>query len=320
MKLGVLTALFHDLTLPKTLDILQSQGLDAVEFGTGNYPGNKHCNPDRLLGKPELQKKFLDSIEKRGMTITALSCHGNALHPNRGLAKKFDATAKKTIRLASELGVKTVVDFSGCPGDGPHARYPNWVTCPWPPDFGKILDWQWEKSVIPYWTRHAQFAKDHGVRIAIEMHPGFVCYSPETLLKLRKAVGNTVGANLDPSHLFWQGIDPVKAVKLLGKSIHYVHAKDTRVDPLNTELNGVLDNKGYGDVGARSWVFRTCGYGHGREFWVDFVSALRVVGYDDVLSIEHEDSLMSSMEGFTKAVEFLKSIVIKEKPGAMWWA
>lgn len=321
MKLGVLTALFYDRPLGKALDVVKEQGLDMAEIGTGNYPGNNHCDTDGLLKSADARKKFLAEFEKRGLELSALSCHGNPLHPDRAVAKKFDETAKKTIRLAEQLGVKTVVDFSGCPGDGPKAKYPNWVTCPWPPDFLSILEWQWDKSVVPYWTKHAKFAKDHGVRIAIEMHPGFVVYSPETLMKLRKLVGPTVGANLDPSHLFWQGIDPVKSVRYLGNAIHYVHAKDTGIDPVNTQTGtGVLDTKHYGDLAGRSWVFRTCGWGHGREFWAPFSSALREVGYDHVLSIEHEDSMMSSMEGFTKAVNFLRDIVIREKPGAMWWA
>jgi sugar phosphate isomerase/epimerase len=273
-----------------------------------------------MLASSDARKKFLDLVHSHGLEISALSCHGNSLHPNAKLAKKFDATAKKTIKLASLLGVKTVVDFSGCPGDGPTAKYPNWVTCPWPPDFISVLEWQWEKKVIPYWKQHAKFAKDHGVRIAIEMHPGFVVYSPETMMKLRKEVGPTVGANLDPSHLFWQGIDPVESVRYLGKAVHYVHAKDTKIHPSTTPVVGVLDTKHYGDVNGRSWLFRTCGYGHGREFWAPFISELRVQGYDSFISIEHEDGLMSSMEGFTKAVEFLRPIVISEKAGAMWWA
>jgi sugar phosphate isomerase/epimerase len=183
-----------------------------------------------------------------------------------------------------------------------------------------ILEWQWDKVVVPYWKRHAKFAEDHGVKIAIEMHPGFVCYSPETLMKLRERTSKAVGANLDPSHLFWQNIDPIRSVSYLGKAIHYVHAKDTRIDPANTAITGGLDTKHYGDIANRSWLFRTCGYGHGTEFWTSFVSALRTVGYDHVLSIEHEDSLMSAMEGFQKAVSFLKPLVIYEKAGAMWWA
>ncbi|HDN67377.1 MAG TPA: sugar phosphate isomerase/epimerase, partial [Firmicutes bacterium] len=173
---------------------------------------------------------------------------------------------------------------------------------------------------IPYWQKAGKFAQEHGVRICLEMHPGFVVYNTETLLRLREAVGEVIGANFDPSHLFWQGMDPIASVRKLGSAIFHVHAKDCRIDPFNASVNGVLDTKSYGDEIHRSWIFRTVGYGHGHEFWKDFVSTLRMVGYDDVLSIEHEDSLMSVNEGFTKAVAFLKEILLTEATGEMWWA
>ena len=153
------------------------------------------------------------------------------------------------------------------------------------------------------------------------MHPGFCVYNPETLLKLRAAVGDVIGANLDPSHLIWQGIDPVMAIRALEGAIYHVHAKDTKVDKYNTAVNGVLDTKHYGDEIHRSWIFRTVGYGNNEEFWRAFVSNLRLCGYDKVLSIEHEDSLMTIDEGLKKAVEFLDKVMIKEeKPTGMRWA
>ncbi len=96
--------------------------------------------------------------------------------------------------------------------------------------------------------------------------------------------------------------------------------KDTWLDPANIARNGVLDTKPYTDELHRSWIFRTVGYGHGPEFWRSLISELRLAGYDGALSIEHEDSLMSTNEGFTKAVEFLKDSVIRKAPGEAWWA
>ena len=198
-----------------------------------------------------------------GFTISALSCHGNPLHPDKDRAKHDQEVSRKTIRLAEKLGVPVVVDFSGCPGDSPNAKWPNWVTCPWPPDYLEILKWQWEEVVTPYWIKHAKFAADHGVKVAIEMHPGFVVYSPETMLKLRAIAGPTIGCNYDPSHMFWQGIDPIAAIRVLGDSIFHVHAKDTQIYERNLPLTGVLDTKSYTDERNRAWIFRTCGYGHG---------------------------------------------------------
>jgi sugar phosphate isomerase/epimerase len=226
---------------------------------------------------------------------------------------------RKTILLAEKLGVTTVVDFSGCPGDSPDAKAPNWVTCPWPPEYLDVLAWQWDKVVTPFWVERAKFASDHGVKIAIEMHPGFVVYSPETLLRLRTIAGPSIGCNYDPSHMFWQSIDPIAAIRILGDAIFHVHAKDTQFYPSNLSRSGVLDTKPYTDERNRSWIFRTCGYGHGAEWWKEFVSTLRMFGYDNVLSIEHEDSLLSSEEGLAKAAHFLNEIVLKETPGAAWW-
>jgi sugar phosphate isomerase/epimerase len=318
MRVGVFTPLLSQLSLDDVLKKLKSYDIDRVELGTGNYPGGAHCKLSMLDNPAELAE-FQGKLKDSGVTISALSCHGNPLHPDKATREAMVKVSRDTIRLASKLGVKTVVDFSGCPGDSPTATAPNWVTCPWPPDFLDILAWQWDKVVTPFWTEHAKFAADHGVRIAIEMHPGFVAYSPETLLKLRSIAGPNVGCNYDPSHMFWQQIDPIAAVRVLGDAIFHVHAKDTQIYPANLPKTGVLDTKPYTDERNRSWIFRTCGYGHGAEWWKEFVSTLRMFGYDDVLSIEHEDSLLSPEEGLSKAARFLQEIVIREQPAAAWW-
>jgi len=318
MKVGVFTALLANFSIDKVLEKLKSLNIFTVELGTGNYPGDPHCKLSMLNDRQAL-KEFKQKLDSNGFTISALSCHGNPLHPNPAIAKAYQETSKRTVRLAETLGVPVVIDFSGCPGDSDKAKYPNWVTCPWPPEYLDLLAWQWDRKVIPYWTRHAQFAKDHGVKIAIEMHPGFVVYSPETLLKLRHAVGNTVGCNYDPSHMFWQGIDPIKAIRVLGDSIFHVHAKDTQIYESNLPKTGVLDTKKYTDERNRSWIFRSVGYGHAYGWWKEFVSTLRMFGYDYVLSIEHEDSLMSPDEGLTKGAAFLNAIVIRDRATAAWW-
>lgn len=320
MKIGVLTVLFSQQPLEQALDYVAQAGCQAVELGTGNYPGNAHCDPDKLLGDDAACKAFLKAVSSRNLEISALSCHGNPLHPDKKFAKEHHDTWRKTVQLAQKLGVNRVINFSGCPGDGPNATKPNWVTCAWPPDFAEIAEWQWKECVIPYWKEEGKFARQHGVKICFEMHPGFCVYNTETLLKLREAVGEVIGANFDPSHLFWQGMDPVASIRKLGGAIYHFHAKDCRIDPANSTVNGVLDIKPYGDEINRSWIFRTLGYGHDYGVWKEIISTLRLVGYDDVLSIEHEDSLMSVNEGFQKAVSFLKEVALFEKPGEMWWA
>ncbi|HOQ97550.1 MAG TPA: sugar phosphate isomerase/epimerase [Anaerolineae bacterium] len=319
MKIGVFDSLFSQLPLEDMLELLVDAGLDAVEIGTGNYPGASHIDVDALLADKQARDAYLAEFTSRGLIISAFSVHGNPIHPNRDMAERHDEAYRKTVRLAHEMGIPIVCVFSGCPGGGPEDRQPNWVTCPWPPEFSNTLNWQWQEVVIPYWQEAGAFAQQHGVRLAFEMHPGFVVYNPETLTRLRGAVGTVVGANFDPSHLFWQGIDPVAAIKSLEHSIYHVHAKDTAIDVQNVAVNGVLDTKPYRDIIHRSWVFRTVGYGHSLIEWRRIVSALRLVGYDYVLSIEHEDALASVGEGFSKAVAMLRESVLAETPAQPWW-
>jgi sugar phosphate isomerase/epimerase len=322
MKLSVLANLYGSKTLDETLRILTGLGIHTVEIGAGGYPGKANCNPAELLADEKKYKKFVDTFRKYNVDICALACHGNPVHPDKATAKSFDDDFKAAVTLAGKLGVDTVIGFSGCPGDFEGAKYPNWVTCPWPGDFLEILNWQWNSVLIPYWREMAAFAKEHGVsHIAFEMHPGFCVYNPETLLKLRAAVGDVVGANFDPSHLIWQGMDPVAAIRELKGAIYHVHAKDTKLDKYNIAKNGVLDTKHYSDELNRAWVFRTVGYGNGESYWRDMISNLRLCGYDRVLSIEHEDSVMTIDEGLSKAIAFLKGVTIfEEKPGTMSWA
>lgn len=318
MRVGVFTALLSQFPLDKVVEKLKTLDINTVEIGTGNYPGDPHCSLT-MLDNPKEPGEWKKKLDDNGFTISALSCHGNPLHPDPAVRKGYQETSKRTVQLAQKLGVPVVIDFSGCPGDHEGAKYPNWVTCPWPPEYLDVLEWQWDKVATPFWKEHGKFAADHGVKIAIEMHPGFVVYNPETMLKLRSIAGPSVGCNYDPSHMFWQSIDPIAAIRVLGDSIFHVHAKDTQIYDRNLPATGVLDTKKYTDERNRAWIFRTCGYGHDAQWWKEFISTLRMFGYDYVLSIEHEDSLMSPDEGLTKAAQFLNQIIIREQPAAPWW-
>lgn len=320
MKLGVMNPVINHMPFEDALKYLSGLGVQTIEIGAGGYPGDAHLKPDEILGNQDKIDNYKELLKKYNMEISAISCHGNPLHPNKEIAEDFHNQFKKAILAAEALGVDTVVGFSGCPGDCENSQNPNWVTCAWPNEYGDILKWQWEEKVIPYWKDMAEFAKAHNIKkIAFEMHPGFVVYNPETLLKLRAAVGDIIGANFDPSHLFWQGIDPVYAIKALEGAIYHFHAKDTKIDEYNSKVNGVLDTKSLGDVKNRSWLFRTIGYGHGSDVWNDIISTLKTCGYDGAISIEHEDALMSPTEGLEKAISFLKNVLIHESAGDMWW-
>ena len=322
MKLGVLTVLLGDLSLEKTLEYLKSLGVQQVEIGCGGYPGTAHADARKFLDNPKLIDDFVATIEKSGIEVAAFACHGNPLHPNKEIARDYHEQFKAAILLAEKVGVKTIVGFSGCPGDSETSQYPNWVVATWPEDFQTIKEWQWKEKLVPYWKDMSEFANNHGVtQIALELHPGFCVYNPETLLRLREAVGPTIGANFDPSHLFWQGIDPVLAIRELKGAIYHFHAKDTTIDSYNTSVNGVLSTTKFDDISNRSWVFRTVGYGHGEDVWRSIFSELRKNGYDGCISIEHEDGLMTTKEGLEKAVELLKrTIIFDSQQVTMYWA
>jgi len=319
MRIGLFTVLFQKLSFKQMLGRARQEGISAVEIGTGGYPGNHHCPLDELLASEARRSEYLEEIADHGMIISALSCQHEPLHPDVVLAGASDELFHKTVRLAAMLQVPVVNVLSSCPGGAAGDRCPNWVGCPWPPHFKTMLDYQWNEVGIPYWRRAAGFAGEHGVRIAMEMHPGMLVHNVETMLRLREAAGEALGCNFDASHLFWNGVDPVAAIRELGKAIYHVHGKDVWVDLLNIRVNGCIDSKPYGLVADRAWSFRTIGYGHDLKTWKDIVSALRVVGYDYVISIEHEDPLMSVDEGLRKAVGALKECIVSEAPGPMYW-
>lgn len=322
MKLGVFSPVLAAMPFRDMVEYLSSLGVQQLEMGAGGYPGKAHFDPEVLLADESKIDEIKNILKDNNMSIAAISCHGNPVHPNKEIAQQFHKDFENAVLLAEKLGVTTMVGFSGCPGDSATSTLPNWVTCSWPNDYGEVLKYQWDEVLIPYWKKEAEFCKAHGItKIAFEMHPGFCVYNTSSLLKLREAVGDIIGANVDPSHLLWQGMDPVEVIKVLGKenAIHHFHAKDTKIDKANTSVNGVLDVGSYANIIDRSWVFRTVGYGNGKAVWNAIISTLKAVGYDGVISIEHEDSLMSPKEGLEKAIKFLQDVIIFEQPGEAWW-
>jgi len=321
MLLGIFTALFHDCELEEALRRVKKIGFEAVELYTGNLNPPIHCDPEVLLNDCGALDRFKALIDKYGLKISQLNCSGNPVSPIPGEAQRHIRGFENTIKLCEKLGIDTITSFSGCPGGGPKDETPNWITCPWPDEFLPMLEYQWNEVLIPYWQDAVKKAADYGVnKIGMEMHPGFNVYNPETLLKLRSAVGNEIGANFDPSHLVWQGIDIPQAILTLDQAIFHVHAKDTRVQVRNIRKNGNLDTKHYSDERNRAWIFGTCGYGNGEIYWKGIIDALVIIGYDYVISVEHEDSLLSRDEGLQKAYDFLRPMIPKEKSGEMWWA
>ena len=311
MKLCAVSDSLGNLPFNEAAKASADLGLEALEIGMGNWSGAPHANLESLLESEEKRREFLSVLEQNGLSLAALNCSGNQLHPVDG--ERQSKVVYDTVRLAALLGVDTIVLMSGLPGGGPKDLTPNWVTCAWPPETGEILEWQWNEKLLPYWEKLCAFGKEHGIkRFCIEMHGHQLVYNVPTLLKLRQAIDPIVGANLDPSHLFWMGADPLAAIDALGAAILHVHAKDTHLNDGALNLTGRLETLRHQNVKDRSWSYITLGIGHGEEWWRQFCYRLRVNGYDGWLSIEHEDIILSRMEGMRRSVGLLKSALAGE--------
>jgi len=321
VQLGLFTPVFNSLSLDALLtELKRYPEISTLELGTGGWPGSSHLDLEALLASTQAAADFRSKLRDAGLTISALSCHSNPVHPNPEIARRDDVLIRKSIQLAERLEVAVVVTFSGCPGGSAEDTVPNWITTSWPPEYSDALAWQWEERLIPYWKDAAGLAANSGVKVALEAHPGFCVYNPETMLRLRAAAGPSLGINLDPSHLWWQGVDIPAAIAALGDAIFHVHAKDVAINPTMRNVNGVLDTKSYREMARRSWLFRSVGWGHSEVEWKQIVSALRLAGYDYVLSIEHEDALASTHEGLTSAIGLLSRVLLKEPAVDAWWA
>jgi len=312
IPIGVFDPVYAKLSLDEMLDKVSALGLEAMEIGTGGYPGANHCPLDEIYSDSAKAKAWVKKFEDRGIRVATLSCHGNPVHPDAKHAAKDAETFRKTVQLAERIDVKVIVGFSGCPGGSPTDTQPNWITYRWPEEYDQMLQWQWKEKVIPYWKEAAKFARDHGIhRLAFEMHPNFVVYNPRTLLRLREAVGEEIGANCDLSHLFWQGCDPVEVIHFLGKQgmIYHAHMKDTVLYPENVAKYGVLNfvfEKA--DLPLASDAFRAVGYGHGASTWKAIMQAYMDIDYQGILSIENEDPILSGEVGVERAAYVLKNI------------
>ena len=307
LELGLYTDSLEHLGFEAALDVAAEIGATGIEIATGGQSSAPHLRIDELLGDAGRRAAFLAAFERRGLRIAALNCSAWPLHPVLG--EEHVALIRSTIRLAAELGVRKIVSMSGSPGDGPGSSTVNFTWYPWPADAVALLERQWAVA-IELWEDLGADARDAGVeRIALELHPLHLVYNVPTLQRLREAVGPVIGANIDPSHLFWQQMDPSAVIRALGPAVFHVHLKDTQLVPDQVAIAGVLDQRSFDDPANRAWVFRTAGSVHGHEFWSAFVAALRDVGYDDVLAIENEDAGLTPEAAVEEAARFMQSVL-----------
>jgi len=319
MHLGAVLTGLTDRPLPEVARSIEELGLSSVEIGAGGIFSKNHCDPALLLADPAALEQFQETLAASGLTVSAFAMHGEPLHPDPKIAASYDRDFRNTCKLAAEIGVTRITLIAGLPEAAPGDRTPNWILSSFPARNRDMYLWQWQERLIPYWQEHGRIAADHGVRLCFEMMAGDMLYNAATLLRLRAEVGPVIGCNLDPSHLIWQGMELPEVIRALGDAIYHVHAKDSRLDPHNVRVNGFLDPYSFQDKERRSWIFRTVGYGNGEDFWREFVSALQLAGYDDVLSIEHEDPLIDPEEGFELAVKVLQNVLIRKPASRLWY-
>ena len=286
MKLAIKTCTL-DMPYDKMLEFCVEQRIAALEIGTGNWSGAPHCDLDLLVSDKAAREKWYDAMREKGLELCALNCSGNPL----AYEKEMDVT-KKTFELARMLGVKKIVMMSGLPAGCKGDKTPVWITTSWPPETQDILDYQWNEVAIPAWKEIVKMAQDCGIeKIALENHGMQLVYNPETCLRLREAVGPMVGMNLDPSHLFWMGGDPIEAARVLGE---------------HGAPNGMLDTKPIDAFARRAWNYVAVGAGHDAKWWKEFFSVVRMSGYDDEISLEMEDLTLSMLDGHLASLHVLR--------------
>ncbi len=309
MKLAIKTCTLDQYSFTDMLDYVKSLGVTALEIGTGNWSGAPHIDLDAMVSSEQTRNAWMDELKKRDMELVALNCSGNPL----AYAKDMDVT-QKTFALSEMLGLQKVVMMSGLPAGCKGDSTPCWITSSWPPETQDILDYQWNEVAIPEWTKLTKLAQNHGIaQIALENHGFQLVYNPETCLRLRRAVGSMIGMNLDPSHLFWMGGDPIASLRVLGEeqAIYHIHGKDSRLERRLCEPNGVLDLKPIDQFARRAWNYVAVGCGHGQLWWNEFVSVARMCGYDDVISLEMEDLTMCVEAGVETSVKTLQNAIVK---------
>jgi sugar phosphate isomerase/epimerase len=325
MKLGAISSTLRQFDFEENLRQFQAHGIEAIEVACAGFHDVSFGEPGKLLAEKLLadrgeRDRFVDLIGRYGLEISAYAVHGEPLSPDPDKSAEYRRQLADVCRLAEATGVTRITLLAGLPEGGPGDGTPNWITCPFPYALMESYRWQWEERVVPYWREQGKVAEACGVQLCFELHPGDVVFNPETFMRLRAEIGPVAACNFDPSHLFWQGIDPIEALRFLGEAVRHVHAKDSLVEAPNARINGFMDPKPFGEVDTRSWTFRTPGWGHGEDFWRRFVATLRQIGYEDVISLEIEgDEFMEPTEGLEKAVAFLKPLVLERRPGVQWW-
>lgn len=324
MKLGVYNAILHDRSLPEAIAVVRDLDLAGIELNSGGFlPATHIPTLDQIIASDAARDDFLGVFAGSGVSIAGLNCNGNPLHPNPVIGDAHARDVRRSILLAERLGQDRVVTMSGLPGGEPGSAVVNWVVNAWNSAALDVLDYQWDIAA-GFWREIDRFAADHGVGVALELHPQNLVFNSADVHKLIELTRAThLGVELDASHLFWQQMDPISVVRHLGELVFHAAAKDVRVNPEWARLNGVLDNSFRrlapdeprtnlgGDEWANAWPqhsawdFVALGRGHDTAFWTEFLRALHEVDPEMWVNIEHEDVSLGRLEGLQVASEVL---------------
>jgi sugar phosphate isomerase/epimerase len=309
VHLCLLTDGLAHLELDDALAWCSAHDIGAVELGVGAYSPSPHLDRAALLRDAAARDRLLAQLADAGVHLAALNASGNPLHPHRDIATEHDAALRDALRLAAVLGCDRVVAMSGCPGGPGEGAWPVFAGGAWLPDMEGLWDWQWQHAIAPYWHDLAMFAANEApdVRICLELHPGTSIYNPESYALLATAAGPQVMVNLDPSHFWWQGMDPIAVIEALDGAIGFAHGKDTVVYPDRVARHGVLDFRWPADADTMPWHFCAVGAGHDVGVWSELLGALRDAGYDGAISIEHEDPRLEPESGIEASLAGLRA-------------
>lgn len=307
MKLGLYTFSLRDIPFGELLDLAKESGIEAIELGVSGRSSTPGFEAELLLQNPERRAEVQEAITSHGMVISALNATCNPLHPDNEVRGRYLDGLRAAIRLAAEMGVTRIVTGTGCPGESERSRNPAWVM--FSEGYHDVLEWQWRDAAIPIWKKIAADATEHGVRICIEVLPGTLAYNTDSFLRFRSLVGEAIGANFDPSHFFWQGMDPRVVARALAGCIYHAHAKDTLINEREVSRNGLFETRPFADWESRAWSFCAVGDGHDAVFWRSVLTSMQAAGYNDVWSIEHEDPTLDDRVGVRRNADFLRQLL-----------
>jgi sugar phosphate isomerase/epimerase len=320
VEIALMSASMLDRSWEEMLDAAVAHGIRHIEACGGGHIPTVHFDPVELARDGDRLARFRASLEDRGLSLCAFSCHGNPLHPDPERARSDHADFLSTCHVAGELGVRYVSLLAGLPAGAPGDTTPNWIVNSAFPGLGDTYRWQWEERVLPYWREAGRMAEEHGVTLCVEPHSADVVYNTPTFERLRDEVGPGIAMNFDPSHLWWQGMDPVAVVDAVGADIRTCHVKDATLDRRAIARDGVASPLEYDRWDERPWTFSTPGYGHSELFWARLVVALRRAGYAGTLSIECEDPFMTPDDTLAASAALLRRVLPDEAPPPVDWA